>query len=231
MEKAGLATRCLRLGWRLVDGQFFTHDVHLSLPSRDMTLFSRLLSDVNNKIDPGFGIEMSWIETLDCIPLAPFETELVHLNSQGRVKIARDAYVNLIDRLVARLGRGAIMRLVPKEFWQPEAAQSFEFPDPDQLFLESDKRVKWLCSLNRKTTPPRPIRLLAHPQPVDVIVLSEEYRPIRFICRGVLTRLFTLLALSELHRRGGKHQKVLVLGIIFGYEMISGLDSGYIVKA
>ena len=106
---------------------------------------------------------------------------MVHLNSQGRVKIARDAYINLIDRLVARLGRGAIMRLVPKEFWQPEAAQSFEFPDPDQLFLESDKRVKWLCSLNRKTTPPRPIRLLAHPQPVDVIVLSEEYRPIRFI--------------------------------------------------
>ena len=74
LEQTGLATRRLRLGWQLVDEMVFTYDVHLSRPSRDVALFHRLLANASDRINAEFGLEMGWMEALDCSPLAPIET-------------------------------------------------------------------------------------------------------------------------------------------------------------
>ncbi len=181
LGQSRLATRRLRLGWQLVDGLVFSHDVHLSRPSRDVALFHRLLANVSDKINPEFGLEVGWMEALNCSPLAPIETALPSIARQQQDGLGRDAYAGLVDRLVARLGHGAVMRLASQDCWQPEAAQSFELPDPEQLFGGFGKKAGWLGSPACVTAPPRPIRLLAHPQPVDVVALLPGQSPAQFI--------------------------------------------------
>ena len=155
LEQAGLATRRLRLGWQLVDEMVFTYDVHLSRPSRDVALFHRLLANASDRINPEFGLETGWMEALDCSPLAPIETVLPRMAGQKQDgAAARDAYASLVDRLVARLGYGTVVRLSPKDCWQPEIAQSFELPDPENLFDGSGKKTGWfgnpLCVTARR---------------------------------------------------------------------------------
>ena len=82
---------------------------------------------------------------------------------------------------MARLGYGAVVRLTPKDCWQPEAAQSFELPDPEQLFDGLGKKTSWLGNPVCFTAPLRPIRLLAYPQPVDVVALLPDHPPAQFI--------------------------------------------------
>ena len=182
LEQTGLATRRLRLGWQLVDEMVFTYDVHLSRPSRDVALFHRLLANASDRINAEFGLEMGWMEALDCSPLAPIETILPRMAGQKQDgAAARDAYASLVDRLVARLGYGTVVRLTPKDCWQPEIAQSFELPDPEKLFDGSGKKTGWFGNPLCVTASPRPIRLLAYPQPVDVIALLPDHPPAQFI--------------------------------------------------
>ena len=181
LQQAGLATRRLRLGWQLVDGLAFAHDVHLSRPSRDVTLFHRLLANVNDRINPEFGVEMGWMEALDCSPLTPLDTALPRLTSPRQDGAADESYASLVDRLVARLGYGAVVRLAPQSCWQPESAQSFELPDPGRIFSATGTRAGWLGDPASQTAPPRPIRLLAYPQPVDVVALLPDHPPAQFI--------------------------------------------------
>ena len=183
LQQARLATRRLRLGWQLVDGLVFAHDVHLSRPSRDVTLFHRLLANASDKINPEFGLEMGWMESLDCSPLAPLDTALPHMMLQRHDGVAGESYASLVDRLVARLGYGAVVRLAPQACWQPEAAQSFELPDPSQIFTKTDEKSGWLGDPASGTAPPRPIRLLAYPHPVDVVALLPDHPPAQFIWR------------------------------------------------
>ena len=125
----------------------------------------------SDRVNPEFGLEMGWMEALDCSPLAPIETALPRMAGQQKDgAAARDSYASLVDRLVARLGYGTVVRLTPKACWQPETAQSFELPDPEKLFDEAGKKTCWLGNPLCVTAPPRPIRLLAYPQPVDVAV-------------------------------------------------------------
>ena len=182
LEQLGLATRRLRLGWQLVDGLVFVHDVHLSYPSRDVTSFHRLLANASDKINPEFGLEMGWIEVFNCSPLAPLETTLPCMDRQQQdFAAARYAYASLLDRLVARLGYGAVLNLAPQDSWQPEDAQSFDLPDPELLFGGSEKKAFWLGNSACATASPRPIRLLAYPQPVDVVALLPDHPPAQFI--------------------------------------------------
>ena len=92
LQQAGLATSRLRLGWQLVDGLVFAHDVHLSRPSRDATLFHRLLANASDKINPEFGLEMGWMESLDCSPLAPLDTALPHMMLQHHDGVEGESY-------------------------------------------------------------------------------------------------------------------------------------------
>ena len=179
LQRAGLAARRLRLGWQLVDGVVSAKDIHLSRPSRDLALFHRLLAGMAQSINPEFGIENGWMQAFDCSPLAPLDKGLPHIAT-----VADDAdgaaYAGLVDRLVARLGYGAVVRLAPRQTWQPEAAQRFELPDPERRFGAA---AAWLATPAAPTAAPRPIRLLAHPQLVEVTALLPDHPPVRFIWR------------------------------------------------
>ena len=102
---------------------------NLSRPNRDAALFHRLLANASDRINPEFGLEMGWMEAFDCSPLAPIETALPRMTGREQDgAAARDVYASLIDRLVARLGYGAVVRLDPQDCWQPRPHNHLNCP-------------------------------------------------------------------------------------------------------
>ena len=180
----GMAARRLELGWQLVDGGRRRHDIHLSRPSRQAALFHRLLAGLSDRINPEFGIETGWMQAHDCSPLAPIDQPLHHMAPSDAMAIDEN-YASLIDRLVARLGYGSVVRLQPQANWQPELAQQTSLPEV-ALSPASVTGAGWLASpppltAALATAPPRPIRLLAHPHPIDVVALLPDHPPAQFI--------------------------------------------------
>ena len=175
----GMAARRLELGWQLVDGERHRHDIHLSRPSRQAALFHRLLAGVSDRINPEFGIEAGWMQAHDCSPLAPLDQPLHHMPPSSDVAIDEN-YASLIDRLVARLGYGSLVNLQPQANWQPESAQQTRLPEM-AIPASSVAGAGWLASAQSVTAPPRPIRLLAHPHPIDVVALLPDHPPAQFI--------------------------------------------------
>jgi len=175
----GMAARRLELGWQLVDGGRHRHNIHLSRPSRQSALFHRLLAGVSDRINPEFGIEAGWMQAHDCSPLAPLDQPLHHMPPSSDVAIDEN-YASLIDRLVARLGYGSVVNLQPQANWQPESAQQTRLPEM-AIPASSVAGTGWLASAQSVTAPPRPIRLLAHPHPIDVVALLPDHPPAQFI--------------------------------------------------
>ena len=120
----------------------------------------------------------------DCSPLAPIDQPLHHMAPSDAMAIDEN-YASLIDRLVARLGYGSVARLQPQANWQPELAQQTSLPEV-ALSPASVTGAGWLASpppltAALATAPPRPIRLLAHPHPIDVVALLPDHPPAQFI--------------------------------------------------
>ena len=175
---SGMAARRLELGWQRVDGGCGHKYIHLSRPSRERDLLHRLLAGVGDGINPEFGIETAWMQAHECSPLTPVTQPLRHMAAPTDAADA-ESYANLIDRLVARLGYGAVLHIQPLASWQPEAAQKTVLPDPANRPIKNP--AKWLGSGHDITAPPRPIRLLAHPHPIDVVALLPDHPPAQFI--------------------------------------------------
>ena len=129
LDQRGLATRRLQR-WQRVDGAVMARDLHLSRPRRDAAGFRRLLADAGEAINPEFGLERMWMEAHDCSPQAPVTTGF---NEGISVSESR---ASLIDRLVARLGHGAVLHMKPRDCWQPEASQYMAYPDMENPGFE-----------------------------------------------------------------------------------------------
>ena len=171
LQRNGLATRRLQLGWQRVDGAVLARDLHLSRASRDAAGFRRLLADAGESISPEFGLERMWMEAHDCSPQAPVTPGFDEGIS------ARESRASLIDRLVARLGHGAVLHMKARDCWQPEAAQYMAYPDMEQAGFTDAMNAAPHCL----TAAPRPIRLLAHPHRLAVVALLPDHPPAQFV--------------------------------------------------
>ena len=173
LQQDGVAARRLQLGWQRVDGTILAHDVHLSRPGRDAAAFRRLLADAGEAINPEFGIERMWMEAHGCSPQAPVSVRF----DEGMSPAENRA--SLIDRLVARLGHGAVLHMKPRDSWQPEAAQYMAYPDMEPAGFADRMNAAPHCL----TAAPRPIRLLAHPHRLAVVALLPDHPPAQFVWR------------------------------------------------
>ena len=171
LQQSEVGARRLHLGWQRVDGVVRGHDVHLSRPTRDAAGFRRLLANAGEAINPEFGIERMWMEAHGCSPQAP-----VSAGFDDGLSVA-ESQASLIDRLVARLGHGAVLRMKPRDCWQPEAAQYMAYPDMEQAGFDDRMNAPSHCL----TAAPRPIRLLAHPQRLAVVALLPDHPPAQFV--------------------------------------------------
>ena len=171
LQQNGLAARRLQLGWQRVDGAVLARDLHLSRPSRDAAGFRRLLADAGESISPEFGLERMWMEAHDCSPQAPVTPRF---NAGISTSESR---ASLIDRLVARLGHGAVLHMKARDCWQPEAAQYMAYPDMEKPGFTDAMSAAPHCL----TAAPRPIRLLAHPHRLAVVALLPDHPPAQFV--------------------------------------------------
>ena len=181
LETAGLGARQLELVLYRVDGSFERCDIGTSQPSRDADHLLRLFAEPLGQIDAGFGVELMLLTARSTETFVGKQTGLQP--DQG----SQDGKVDeLIDRLTARLGSDRVIRFVPRQSHIPEravqriAASNAANPGlRSAVALAEDWRVFTRPTATR-AAPVRPVRLLATPEPIDVIAPVPDDPPRQF---------------------------------------------------
>ena len=171
MEQRGRGGRRFAARFYRSDGALADLAVDTSLPVRDpavvIRLFRERIGALADPIDPGFGFDMIRLAVPLLEPVAP--TQLVLEGGH----VSDDALAALVDRLSARLGRGRVQRLAPRDCHIPEQA-AFAFP-------AADIRTVAPWPTPEPGEPPlRPLHLFDPPQHIEVIAEVPDGPPRRF---------------------------------------------------
>lgn len=166
LETRGLGAKRLDLLFHCVDARIEAIRIGTALPVRDVKRLTRLLCDKIETIDPGFGIE---IISLTATLAEPFGQK----QTGSMLTEAPDADISgLIDILANRVGEERLYRMTPVASDVPE---------------RSVARVAAMAPDTVMTWPshwPRPIRLLARPEPIETMALLPDHPPVIFTWRG-----------------------------------------------
>jgi len=156
--------RLLLCGYR-VDGEVAMAAAATALPSREAKHLRRLLVDRTDELDPGFGFDAFLLEASWCEPLGAAQDSLIE-EPRGEREVAE-----LVDRLSVRLGADKVRRPVARGSHWPERASGWV-----GVADSSSSSVA-------VAAPPRPQRLLDHPEAIGVIYATPEGLPRRFTWR------------------------------------------------
>lgn len=167
LEKRGLGARRLDLLFHRVDSSLQAIRVGTAQPVRDEKRLTRLLSDRIETIDPGFGIEIMDLTATLAEPLV-LQQAVSSLIEEEQADIA-----GLVDVIANRIGARRLYRMAPVESDVPERSIHRVAP------LAPDDGATWQGRW------PRPARLLARPEPIEVMALLPDHPPGAFTWRGV----------------------------------------------
>ena len=168
LEGQALGARRLELGLWKVDGEVLVRRLELAAASRDPAHIYRLFGTRLDDIDAGFGIELARLRAPWTEPLALTQRDFEAAAEEHGTSLAA-----CIDRLVIRLGEGAVRRPVLHASHVPERAQRWQpplTPEPasqDELAFHA-----------------RPLKLLDRAEPIAVLYASPDGMPRRFRWRG-----------------------------------------------
>lgn len=166
LREARLGARQVELVVHRVDDSTGHLRIGTARPARDADHLARLFEDKLEGLDPGFGVEVMTLLASRTEPMGPVQGEL----AGGREADAEEAS-RLLDRLVGRLGPRNVARLAPHASHLPERA-SREQPAGAQ-----PKAGDWRSPKNK---PPRPLRLLPQPVPIQVMAPVPDGPPVLF---------------------------------------------------
>ncbi len=166
LEKKGLAVRALLLIGDRVDGEEQRIGIGTARATRDGRHLFSLLAARIERIEPGFGIEAMHLFAPRCEPLGPKAIDNGLVGDTENADLA-----HLVDRLAGRLGARRLFRLSSVESDVPERSLRRVSP----LETAQSWPAEW----------PRPVRLLARPEPAEkVVALLPDGPPRRFTWRG-----------------------------------------------
>ena len=175
LERRGEGARVVELALFRTDGAVRRVVIATSRPVRDPSdiraLYVERLAGVADALDPGFGFDLVRLSVVAAEPCPPEQTGFGE-RANG-VDLDR-----LIDRLSARLGSRRVMRLMANDSHIPELAAA---PVPAQagVALEAGwaafRRFRAAVEMS-----PRPLRLLAKPEPIEAIATIPDGPPVRF---------------------------------------------------
>ena len=179
LGQAGRGCRRLDLTCYRADGSLQAVAVGTAAPARDAAHLARLFAERLDAIDPGFGIESMVLSAPHTEPLAAAQVQAPYSPQGGRpTQEAFVALAPLLDRLGNRFGFGQVARLRACESHLPERACQ---PAPAAGAAD---RAGWRYSM------PRPLHLLAYPEPVKAIPpLSGDDPPRGFLWRRMRHRV------------------------------------------
>ncbi len=181
LEQACLGARRLALVLYRADGTTARIALGTSRPARDPAAFARLFADPIQHFDPAFGIDLATLDAEVAEPLLPDQSRFARATipdaatPEDPVDCAQLA--PLVDRLANRLGAANVMRLAHVESHVPERAQARVAPlSPLPAVLRGA----------RAPAAPRPLRLLARPEPIDVAAEVPDAPPLLFRWRRLV---------------------------------------------
>lgn len=165
-----------------IDGGVAALDVALAAPSRDPEHIARLialrLERLSFGFETAFGFEAAALHVLVAEPLAPRQAGLAMSSDVAPA----DGLAQLIDRLRQRLGAGSVRQFHPRQSHIPERAEQLREAEPG-----AQASYAWTSGMAAHASGgPRPILLLAAPEPAEVTALVPDGPPRRFRWRGVL---------------------------------------------
>lgn len=180
LEARGEGGRLFELLLFRVDGRVFRIAIGAASPLRDgdriKALFAERLSVLHDDLDAGFGFEIVRLNVLRSEALA---------ESQGRFGAAAekgDAALDFVDRVTARFGEGCLVLPVAQPSHWPERASSLA-PLAAATALPADTQP------GPRVRSERPIRLFAHPEPVEVTAEVPDGPPASFRWRRAQHRV------------------------------------------
>jgi protein ImuB len=180
LERRGDGARRLELILFRTDGAVRRLAAGTSRPLRDpaqiRALFVERLNALADAFDPGFGFDMARLSVVVAEPSPPEQVGLG--GSEGAAEVDR-----LVDRLSARLGAHRIRRLIAQDSHIPEiaAASVPAQTAPADPGWPAFRRYRAEAGLA-----PRPLRLLARPEPIEAVAEVPDGPPLRFRWRRAL---------------------------------------------
>ena len=179
LVRRGQGGRHFELSLFRTDSQIRRLAVETAAPVRDPTVLRRLFGErmdsLADPLDPGFGFDAVSLGVGRLQPLVPVQLAAFNGDSPAADAVSVG---ELIDRLVARLGRERVLRAYPVDRRLPEAAArlrpamdaepaSWPLPEPGQ-------------------PPTRPLYLFVPPHAIEAMAEVPDGPPLRFSWRRTL---------------------------------------------
>jgi len=166
-EAEGLGLRhCIFKAFR-VDGMVQHIEIGTGHPSRNVTHLFKLFEHKIATLEPALGFELFVLEAPKVEPVIHEQAAMWNAASQNDMKVAE-----LLDRVTAKIGPGAVSRYLPAEHHWPE--RSIKEASP----LWEKPVTAWRTDL------PRPIHLLPRPEIIEVTAVLPDYPPLLFRHKG-----------------------------------------------
>lgn len=163
----GKGARRLDCVFHRVDGQVQAIRIGTSAPTRDPRHIAKLLAARIETIEPGLGIEAMTL-------VAPLIEPLGSRQGDNLESLARSGsdLAALVDALANRFGQRSLHRVLPQASAMPERTVA------NGAAQDAAVDAAWQDDL------PRPARMLARPEPIQVIALLPDEAPRLFVWRG-----------------------------------------------
>ena len=162
--------RRLELVLYRTDGTRARACVGTSRAARDADHLERLFRERIERLDPGFGIEVMTIGVPAADALEPVQIGLETLTS-GASENAREDLARLVDRVGNRLGPANVSRLI---------AQASHIPEKACREIPALARAQNIPDGPHRSVQPRPLHLLAWPDPIEVMAPVPDHPPVMF---------------------------------------------------
>ncbi|HZQ13551.1 MAG TPA: DNA polymerase Y family protein [Pseudolabrys sp.] len=180
LERRGDGARRIELTLFRTDGALRRIAAGCSRPLRDAqdirALFTERLAALADTLDPGFGFDMARLSVEVAEPCPPEQIGIGGTDDGAELD-------RLVDRLSARLGARRVRRPIAQDSHIPEIAGACM---PAQMAVgepgwEALRRYRAEAELA-----PRPLRLLARPEPIEAVAGVPDGPPLRFRWRRAL---------------------------------------------
>jgi protein ImuB len=168
LKSEGLGMRKASLKCFRIDGKMVQVGISTTRATGHVTHLFKLFELQISKIEPALGIELFLLEATR-VEEVDQKQEALWAAHPG---LEDTALAELLDRLAGKIGANAIQRYLPVEHYWPERAIK------PAASLAEKPATTW------RTDRVRPVRLLHHPEPVEVMALVPDYPPKFFIYKG-----------------------------------------------